>query len=106
MELQIPRRVCSEISSESILRAKAVRYRQNLARVVQMEANKHHRSGSLPRPCAYAVGNTTENERVIVCGISERQRYTNGGATSNTSIATGSSGVKAITWTRRGKMRI
>ena len=74
MELQIPRRVCPEISSESILRAKAVRYRQNLVRVVQMEANKHHRSGSLPRPRAYAVGNTAENDRVIVYGISERQK--------------------------------
>lgn len=47
-----------------------------------------------------------ENECVIVYGISERQRYTNGGATSNTSIATGSSGAKAVTWTQRGKMRI
>ncbi len=39
-----------------------------------MERREHNRSGVVPGPCAHAVGNTAEDEGVIVHGVLERKK--------------------------------
>ena len=39
-----------------------------------MEEDKHHRSGAVSGPHTYAGGNSAEDERVGICGISQRKK--------------------------------
>ena len=47
MELQIPHRICAEISAQSILRREAQRDRENTAAVVRMEKGDDRRGGRI-----------------------------------------------------------
>lgn len=45
----------------------------NIERIMQLERSAHNSSRSVPRPCAYVCGNTTENEYIKFYGISKRK---------------------------------
>ena len=49
-------------------------YRKNPARTVRKERHRNNRSYIMQGPCAYAVENTAEIQRVGYNGISERQK--------------------------------
>ena len=74
MELQIPYSNCAQIiSKESVFRRKEKGGRKNTATVMRMERDKDNRSGGMPRPCAYAVGDTAKSIGVELYGVSERE---------------------------------
>ena len=54
MELQIPHRICAEISAQSIFRREAQRDRENTAAVVRMEKGDDPRGGSMPGSYSHA----------------------------------------------------
>lgn len=65
--------ICTKISQESVLRREAAGNRRNFANVMYVEEGQDSRSRSLCRPCAHAVGNSTEGIGVQFYGVFERE---------------------------------
>ena len=61
MELQIPHRICAEISAQSILWRETQRDRKNTEAAMRMEKGENCRGRSVSRPCAYAPRDTAQN---------------------------------------------
>lgn len=62
-----------KISQESVLRREAAGNRRNFANVMYVEEGQDSRSRSLCRPCAHAVGNSTEGIGAQFYGVFERE---------------------------------
>ena len=77
MELQIPYRLCAKVSEKSILQRKKKRSRKNPEDTLRMEEGEDPRSRGMPRPCAYALGDTAEILRFKFRGIPEREEQPN-----------------------------
>lgn len=65
--------ICTKISQESVLRREAAGNRRNFANVMYVEEGQDSRSRSLCRPCAHAVGNSTEGIGAQFYGVFERE---------------------------------
>ena len=65
--------ICTKISQESVLRREAAGNRRNFANVMYVEEAQDSRSRSLCRPCAHAVGNSTEGIGAQFYGVFERE---------------------------------
>lgn len=74
MELQISHRLCAKVPEEGILRRKAAGNRGDLENAVRLEGDQYHRSGGVPRPRAYAPGNTAKGFDIKFHGISQREK--------------------------------
>ena len=61
MELQIPHRICAEISAQSILWREAQRDRENTETAMRMEKGENRRGRSMSRSCTYASRDTAQN---------------------------------------------
>lgn len=55
-------------------RRKVLRNGSYIERTVQMERGKYSGSGSMPRSCTYAPGNTAEDECIKLYGLSQREK--------------------------------
>ena len=71
MELQISHCVCTKVSQESILQAKARRGGKNTADAVRMEESGDYRGRGVSGPYAYACGNPAQDKRIKLHGIFE-----------------------------------
>ena len=70
-------RVCAKVSKAGILQGEKTGGREDTAATVRMEGREHHRSRSVPGPCAYAVRNTAKDSRIELYGISEGEEQHN-----------------------------
>ena len=77
MELQIPYRLCAKVSEKSILQRKKKRSRKNPEDTLRMEEGENPRSRGMPRPCAYALGDTAQSKRIQFHGVSQREEQSN-----------------------------
>ena len=75
MGLQVPYSICTEILTERDIWKTQSRYRENLARAMQLERGRNNRSARVCGPYTYVCKNTAEAERKCVCRVSERQEY-------------------------------
>lgn len=77
VELQIPYRVCAEISQKSILQGKASSNRKDFAAVMRMERCKDHRSRSMSGSYSSFRGDSTEVLHFEFYGIPQRKKCCN-----------------------------
>jgi len=108
MELQIPYRICTEISPQSVLQGKKSSNRKNLAGTVWMERRKDHRSRSMPGSYPSLRRDPPEIFYFGVHGISKgKKRCKDVWAIRRTQIQISQSGVlvQGILRRHRGKER-
>ncbi len=72
MELQISYSICPKIQEKNIFWRIPCRNKLDTEKFVRVEECKNSRGRGMYRPCAYVVGNTTQNERVGIYGVFER----------------------------------
>ena len=77
MELQIPYRICAEISPESVLEGKTSGSRENSAAAVRMERGKDNRGRSVPGSHPSIRGDTAKDVGIKLYGVLKREEQHN-----------------------------
>ena len=77
MELQIPYRIRTEISAESVLPREESGDRENIATVMRMEGSQDNRSGSVPGTHTSICRDSAKNIGVGIYGIFKGKERSN-----------------------------
>ena len=77
MELQILFGVCAKVSTKSILWREESGDRKDTKTAMRMEGSKHNRGRDVPRPCAYAGGNTAKDSSIELYGVFKGKKQYN-----------------------------
>ena len=85
MELQIPHRVCAEISAQTVLQRKSKRDWRDFETAQRMERSKNSRSRNVPGSHPHAGGDPTEIECGRVHRISHLEKQFNDFSTTRKS---------------------
>ena len=78
MELQISHSVCAEVPAQSILQGETSSSRENITATMRVERRKNYRGRGMPKPHPSVCGDTTEDFRVTLHGVSKREEYAKG----------------------------